>query len=241
MKQLIPVVLCAAVLASVPVEAQDAASDEWQFHIAPLYLWAVSQDGTMAVRGVESDFTLDFDDAFDNLEMVFTVHFEARKGRWAMLADVSYLELSGSQPLPVGQQSANVDLVNLILEGAGGYQFADAWWAIVGVRYFSLDPEITFPVRPAIDENESWTDVFAGVMWRPSLGERWTFSGRFDIGAGDSDLVWNATALFDFKANSWLALFFGYRHMDYDYKDDSNGFAYDVSMTGPVAGLRFYW
>ena len=64
------------VAAATPAQAQDQ-SDEWQFQIAPLYLWAISLDGTMDIRGrIEQDFTVDFKDAFDNLEGAFTVHFE---------------------------------------------------------------------------------------------------------------------------------------------------------------------
>jgi hypothetical protein len=232
--------LVIALLASAPM-ASASESDEWQFNIAPLYLWAVSLDGTMTVRDVEGDFTLDFQDAFSNIEMVFTVHFEAQKGNWAILADVSYLDLAGSQDHLLPNQTIDVELKNMILEGAGGYQFQPNWWALFGVRHYTLDPQITFPIRPTIDEKESWTDVFVGAMWRPRLGERWTFSGRFDLGTGDSDLVWNAAALVDYRIGKWAAVFVGYRHLDYDYKNSPEGFGYDVSSSGPLAALRFFW
>ena len=35
---------------AVPADAQ-GQSDEWEFQIAPLYLWAVSVDGTMTLKG----------------------------------------------------------------------------------------------------------------------------------------------------------------------------------------------
>ena len=230
-----------AVAAAAPVSAQDQ-SDKWQFQIAPLYLWAVNVDGTMTVRDIlDNDFSVDFNDAISNLETAFTVHFEARKGRWGLLADASYLKFSGTQDIDTPGQTAEIEVENLLLEGAAGYEFSDQWWVIAGVRYFELDPDITFAIRPPIEPSESWTDFFAGVIWRPQLGKRWKFSGRFDIGAGGSDLVWNASALVDYRLGKWAAVFFGYRHLDYDYKNQNTGIKYDVSMSGPMAAFRFFW
>ena len=232
-----------AVASAAPADAQ-SQSDEWQFQLSPLYLWAVNVDGTMTVRDrLDQDFEVDFKDAFSNLETAFTVHFEARKGRWGLLADASYLNLAGSQDIDTPGEVADIEIENLILEGAAGYEFSDRWWVIAGVRYFKLDSDIgfQFDIAPEIEVSESWTDLFAGVMWRPQLGERWTFSGRFDIGAGGSDLVWNAAALIDYRLGKWAAILAGYRHLDYDYKNNNPGIKYDMSMSGPVVALRFFW
>lgn len=239
-------VLLLAILVAVGVaasaDAQDQ-SDKWQFQIAPLYLWAADINGTMTVRDVlDNDFAVDFEDAISNLEMGFTVHFEARKGRWGLLADAFYLNMAGSQDIetPLGR-TVDVDVENLILEGAGGYEFSDQWWVIVGVRYFKLDADLTFEILPSIEPSESWGDLFAGVIWRPELGKRWMFSGRFDVGAGGSDLVLNASAIIDYQLGKWAAVLAGYRYLDIDYKNQDTGVKYDMSMSGPVVALRFFW
>jgi len=242
MKRLITCLACIALFGSAQIEAQESSSDEWQFQIAPLYLWAASIGGTMDLRGgPEGEIQVDFKDAFDNLQTAFTIHFEARKGHWGILADASYLNFSGSQEIGAPGENADIKVKNILLEAAGGYEFSNQWWVIVGVRHFKLDPRVTFQVLPEIDPSESWTDLFAGLMWRPKLGNRWTFSGRLDVGAGGSDLVWNAAAVLDYRLGSWAAVFFGYRHMDYDYKNKNTGIAYDVSMSGPLAAFRFFW
>jgi hypothetical protein len=236
-------VMLLAVAVSGPADAQ-SQSDEWQFQISPLYLWAISIDGTMDIRGrIEQDFRVDFSDAFDNLNGAFTVHFEAGKGRWGLMADMTYLSLAGSQDIPTPGGSADIDVKTLILEGGGGYSFANNWWVIAGVRYFKLDTDIGFQadIAPEIEVGESWTDLYAGIMWRPKLGERWSFSGRFDIGAGGADLVWNAHAIIDFQIGKWAAILFGYRHLDYDYTNQNAGIVYDASMSGPLFAFRFFW
>jgi hypothetical protein len=243
MKKLCFVVLAMLLVGTASVADAQSGSDEWQFNLAPLYLWAASIDGTMTIReGVDNDFGVDFADAFDNLEMGFTVHFEARKGRWELLADVFYLNVADSQDIdtPIGR-TVDVEFESLILEGGAGYEFADTWWVIAGVRYFKLDSAITFEILPSIEPSESWGDLYAGVMWRPRLGNRWHFSGRFDVGAGGSDLVWNASAIIDYRLGKWAAILAGYRHLDIDYKNNDTGIAYDMSMSGPLVALRFFW
>jgi len=242
MNRLIPILFCTTMLAAVPARCQSGDGDAWQFQIAPLYLWAMNLDGTMQLgEGPEGSFQVDFNDAFDNLQTAFTVHFEASKGRWGLLSDASYLNLKGDQEIPTPGGAAEIRIKNLILEAAGGYRVANRFWVIAGLRYFKLDPTISFNIAPGLDPSTSWTDAFAGIMWRPRLGERWTLATRFDIGAGGSDLVWNAVAIVDFQIGSWAAVFAGYRHMDYDYSSSSTILTYDVAMSGPVAAFRFFW
>jgi hypothetical protein len=228
------------VLGATSVGAQ--GSDDWEFHIAPLYLWAVDLGGTMTVKGVEQPFEVKFADAFENLEATFTIHFEAWKGDWGLLADLSWLDLGGDLTLP-GPLGATVriDFEQILAELAVGYRFAPDFAVIVGARYASLDPTISLPLEIVLDPSPSWTDAIAGVLWRPSLSERWTFVGRFDIGAGSSDLVWNAAGYVDYRLGRFVALFFGYRHLDYDYKDEGAEFAYDASQSGPFGAFRFFW
>jgi hypothetical protein len=191
--------------------------------------------------GPTGEFEVDFKDAFGNLETAFTVHFEASKGRWGLLADVMYLNLKGEQTIPTPAETAEIRVKNLILEGAGGYQIADRFWIIAGLRYFKIDPTVSFQFASDIDPSTSWTDGFAGIMWRPQLGNRWTLSTRFDIGTGGSDFVWNAQAVIDYRLGSWAAVFAGYRYMDYDYSASENVLKCDVAMNGPVAAFRFFW
>jgi len=232
-----------AVGAAVPAAAQ-SNSDEWHFQIAPLYLWATNVDGIMTFRDrLQQDTAVDFSDAFDNLETAFTVHFEAGKGRWGLMADAMYLGLAGAQEIPTPGGKADLEVENLLLEGAAGYSFADSWYVIAGVRYFSFDSDIGFQldIAPEIEVEESWTDLFVGLLWRPKLGERWTFFGRIDIGAGGSDLVWNAAAAIDYRLGKWAAIFAGYRHLDYDYKSNNAAVEVDMSLSGPMVAFRFFW
>ena len=58
----------------------------------------------------------------------------------------------------------------------------------------------------------------------------------FDIGAGDSDLTWNAFAGLAREYN-WGDLLIAYRHLEYDQGSDS--LMQDFSFSGPLIGARF--
>ena len=59
----------------VPSIAWSQEESNWEFNLAPLYLWAISIDGDMGIRGRTSSASVDFSDIWDNLEGVFTVRF----------------------------------------------------------------------------------------------------------------------------------------------------------------------
>ena len=85
--------------------APDRNSDEWQFTLAPLFLWGMNIDGSSQVGPVEAPLDLSFtDDIFENLSAVFTVHFEAYKNDLTLFAEYQYtasmmLELKIRKPV----------------------------------------------------------------------------------------------------------------------------------------------
>ena len=89
------------VVTSVSVtKAASEAEDNWQFNLAPFYLWGINIDGDLSVgsdkipSGSELSKPIDvtFEDVFDAIEGVFIVHFEAmHKSNWGILVDVDYL------------------------------------------------------------------------------------------------------------------------------------------------------
>ena len=52
---------------------------EWEFMVTPMFLCGMSIDGDSAIDGNALPLDLDFtDDIMENLDAVFTFHFEAR-------------------------------------------------------------------------------------------------------------------------------------------------------------------
>ncbi len=86
--------ICMAVIvlysATQALAARDRQSDEWQFTLAPIFLWGMNIDGTSAIGPITAPLDIGFkDDVLENLGAVFTVHFEAKKRIWDCLQNIN--------------------------------------------------------------------------------------------------------------------------------------------------------
>lgn len=237
-----------SVTATGAFAAPERNSDEWQFTLAPMFLWGMNIDGTAGVGPIDAPLELDFtDDVLENLAAIFTFHFEAKKKDLTLFAEYQYGEMDPTASVPDGP-TVNIDFIVQLAEFGAGYRVAT--WGntevepILGVRWTSQDLETSFQTGAEfIDSGDDWFDVFAGVRLFTHFSENWTLISRGDIGTGGSDFVWNVSFIVDYRFNNWGSVFAGYRWMDYDYESGSgkDRYAYDALQQGPLAGISFYW
>jgi hypothetical protein len=72
-----------------------AQTDNWEINIAPLYLWAATNSGHVAINGTANvPVYMDFSDAASKLTGAFSFYGEARKGRWGVIGNVDFIRLS---------------------------------------------------------------------------------------------------------------------------------------------------
>jgi len=104
--------LAALLVTSNLLSAQlNAAEGDWEFMIAPLFLWGVSMDGDASVDGNVVPLALDFkDDVIDNMDAVFTVHFEARKDDLLLFAEYQYVSFDPTTDASIGPVNINADI-----------------------------------------------------------------------------------------------------------------------------------
>jgi hypothetical protein len=241
------IILMLVVLGITTQADAQSGSDEWEFQIAPLYLWAINLDGTITVRGVGAPLSIPFEDAFNNLDAIFTLHFEAWNNKWGFISDLSYVDLTDDVTGPLELASANVDLKDWIVEASAGYRFHPSAYLILGVRYYkvrtTITPEGPIGLLPVVEAEEGWLDPIVGFGWRPKLSKRFTLNFRGDVGGFGlaSDLVWHAFGSIDLRVSRHVALGAGYRILDYDYEKEREQFAFKVEHAGPLAYLRFFW
>jgi len=239
-----------------PTAAQVEGTDtdnRWQF-TAQLYLWGASIGGeTRSGTGI----SVELEDLLNNLEMVFMGSFEARKGKWSLLTDVIYLDLSGSETLtvsiPIGPgipvtTSGRLDLTSWVVHLAGGYNLLTSGKSVLdliaGARYLDLDADVFLGLEglgPAQSINfsvsESIWDGIVGVKGRVALGERWFLPYYLDIGAGDSDFSWQAAAGVSFQAARWADIGLVYRYLAWEF--ESGSLINDFDISGPAFGASF--
>lgn len=83
-------------------------ASEWEFRVEP-YGWLTGLDGKTGVGPLVTELSPSFTDILEYLDMAAALQFEARHGRWGVIADGFYADLGGSGDTP-GRIYENVDL-----------------------------------------------------------------------------------------------------------------------------------
>ncbi len=136
---------------------------------------------------------------------------------------------------PIGAESARTFSLDLL----GGARYADL--------EVELDIEGPLGFDPSTGGSKDWIDPIVGGIIHVDLTEKIAFRVRGDIGGfgiGDSsDFAWNVLAGFGYSLSERTTLRFGYRILDVDYDDGSGSdlFEYDISMSGPIAGVSIHF
>ena len=250
MKKLATLTLLLALwIASPPARADEPpadAQDAWHFRLTP-YVWMAGLNGTVGVLSGLPTVEVDagFRDILENLDLTVMAQAEARYGRLGYLADVIYLELTdkentsgpffGGAKLRAETVVMTFDMFYRVLERDRGFLDLAA-----GVRIWDIDT--TLKLQPGLlagrklEEQESWGDPVIGARGSVGLSRSFSFSGAADIGGFQtaSALTWQVLGTIDYHPRDWLAI-----HLAVDY--DRGGFAWNVSMSGPILGasLRF--
>jgi len=258
------VVLIAAFNALTVAAEERKAASGWEFTVAP-YLWAISMDGNVTVRGLETEVDASFNDILDELNFAVMLAYEARKGLWGLWGNTIYSNLGNSDvkgPAGLGEIDPTV---TAFWQELGGFYRLGTWDladssdkktpsvtvdAFLGARYTYLDTEIDFEgvfsgFVNNIDEDKSWFEPLLGIRTIWDLNERWVLTMAGDIGgvAFGSDFAWSASGLFGYQFSLFgqdnARVFAGYRALSQDYTDGSgnNKFEWDVTLHGPILGL----
>lgn len=238
---------------AMPAGAQGGAAD-WQYELTP-YLWGSAMKGDVRTPAVPSTkVDMSFSDILDIMDFGAMGAFEARKGRWGLLFDGMYFEVSDgatvSRTGPLGNTltaSANLQVEQTLLAAALAYRVAEGRTpldVIGGMRYSKIDVEVRadftllgLAATRTRQGDEDWIDPYVGMRIQHPLSGRWTFTGYADVGGFGvgSDSTWQVQAGLEYRMSDMLAAKFGYRVMETDYDED--GFVYDMKNDGLYLGL----
>jgi hypothetical protein len=254
-----------AALAPTLAVGQDA--DDWQF-AATVYGWLPDIGGHTRFPGDGNSIDIDVGTILDHLEMTAQGSFEVRKGKWGAYTDLVYLDVGeaasqtrnleiGGQPLPAAVTAGvDFDLKSVFWTFGGTYRLVDNDHAtfdlLLGTRLASSDqtlewefsgnfgpiapPPLSGTRRASVDQ---W-DGIVGARGRLTFGndDKWVVPYHIDVGAGDSDLTWQAMVGLAY-AFGWGDLGVAWRYLDYDMGPD--GPIADLNFNGPALGASFRW
>lgn len=221
---------------------------DWEFNLAPFYLWVVTLEGDVVMGPAGGNVSLDFEQIFDNLEAAFIVHFETTyKDKFGFLFDTNYIDIGSSTSLPT--TDLDIDLQTTLAELVPYYRLNNGDHKVdflAGILYSKVSTDVGFSNLPQnFDMTEDWVDPYIGIRWGWKFADGWGLSVKGAIGGFgvSSDLIWEGAGLITWQPWKYANFLLGYRAVGIDYTTGSGAtlFEYDVTMSGPILGINFTW
>lgn len=241
---------------SEPLPALNTQSHNSWKHQLTLYGWVAIPDATITYRLPNSNEEATSEIA-DKIDMVFMGTYRGQLDKYSVILDLIYLGMSSDQEISLFASNPNIPTLNLQAE-----ESLDAWMtaayagyniinddsirldAIGGFRYVSIGLDATIGADvPLVGYRnlelsgsvDLW-DAVIGVDGLYTINSEWYIPYHFDIGAGDSDMTWRASAGLGYHFD-WGDLLLSYRHIEYDLADSK--IIQDIQFAGPLLGVNF--
>lgn len=236
-------VAAALVMAAGPALAEGSG---WSFKITPYLFTPKTEIGVMTPRGPVTG-ELKFSDALSNLDFAFMGTVEANKGKWSIVNDLMYTDLSAGQAFEPGGLFSGVNVGSKIaaVSSVATYRLVDTGHSSfelgAGVRawWFESTNELlagTLPAESSITK-DNWVDPILVLRGSVDLSDKMFASlyldgGGFGVG---SDQTYQAIVGLGYKLNEKWTLVGGLRYIDFNRED------IDFTQTGLSIGasIRF--
>ena len=244
---------------------------QWHFAVTP-YAWLplnIKSDLRFNVPpelGGSPEVEVNSSSILSDLRFAASLAGEARKGDWALVTDLLYVNLGnlgsrvrnvsgplGMVSIPINS-NVDTDLKQLLLQGVASYTtFRDDKAALdvfAGVRYGSIKTSLSWNLSGPIgllgqsgsrSDKVDLTDGIIGVRGQVTLGEerRWIVPYYVDGGAGNnSNKTFQAYAGAGYRYG-WGDLVLVYRYLYYD--TGGNRAVENLHMGGPTIAATFRW
>jgi opacity protein-like surface antigen len=223
------------------------AQSDWQF-AGSFYAWISDLEGDIRASGPVEPVQVDLSHSkvLEHLKFAGFGLFEAHKGHFVAMTDLTYAHLAASSGIEV----RDVDLLEADLDASaftatvlGGYRVAEGSVnadLLAGARLVNSDTDLVLsgPQRTVEgDVTETWIDPILATHIGIPVSSKTTMTFYGDMGGGSSDFTWQAIIGLQYRLSSHWQLTAGWRHFAVDY--DKGDFLYDVKQSGPVLGARF--
>lgn len=170
---------------------------------------------------------------------------EVRKGKWGVIAEFNYLDLSNDASYAGGLFNAENELEGVMGGAALAYRFFNddrfSVDAFGGFRIWSLEATIDFDRLPTVSRTKTWVDPLFGLRSHFDLTESFFVDGLADVGGFGvgSKLQWEVLGRAGYRFNETFSLAVGYRHLSVDF--DRDAVDINASLTGPFLALDLTW
>jgi hypothetical protein len=238
-------IACLAATLAGPAAAQ---GNGWSFELSP-YAWTPGVTTSVGTRFGTLEADASISDVLSSLDFAAMGVFEARKGRWGLIADLLYTDLTERRDTPFGVlfSRARVETELTLASGYVAYRLHEdarvAVDAMAGLRAVSADIDVTLspgalPARQ-FGASESWVDPLVGGRVRVAITDRWFATAFADVGGtgGDTDLTWQLVATVGYQVNDRWSVRGGWRELSIEKR--MGGRDVEIDLGGPLLGLTF--
>jgi hypothetical protein len=235
----------AAARADLPAEPEP----EWEVGLTA-YIWASGMNGDIGVKGVQPvNVDMSFGDIFDHLKFAGMASIQARHDRFVIAGDIQYVSLGASKDLKIRDVSfveGDLDTSTFVASALAGYRLTGRSRTtldlMAGGRINSVSTSIRLsgPLRTATaHDTKTWIDPIIGAHASVPLSSQTSLAAYGDVGGFgvSSDLTWQLLGVVQYDFNDRWRASVGWRHYAVDYHKDA--FLYDVSLSGPIIGIRY--
>jgi hypothetical protein len=205
-------------------------------------------------------------DYLENLKFAIMLTGDVRKGNWSAFTDIIYIDMGNEDTRvrtltgPRGREWAEHAISASTSMSAAVWTLAGAYTAyrdpavnldlFLGFRYLGLDTDLQWQVADdtlrerlhlnrygSFSDNRDYWDGIVGVKGMVHFGKTdWFMPYYLDIGAGDSDLTWQALLGLGYHFN-WGDVSLSIRSLSYQFNEGNT----DLRLTGPALGFSFRW
>lgn len=224
------------------------AGDDWSFVVTP-YLWLPSLTNTLHTRFGSVTSEASGSDTLSNLDFAFMAALEAQRGKFSLVGDLLYVDLSTDTGTPLGRlfSSVNTDLKTTAFSGYGFYRVVETPHVGLdlggGFRAYSLNLDATLePGRLEsvdYDLSETWVDPLLAARVVGQFDEHWSANAAIDVGGfdGQNDSTWQALASVNYAINDRWTIRGGWRYLDIQKEID--GLDIESELNGPIIGVGY--
>lgn len=238
---------CSAAALSLLAGQAAAQSGDWSYS-ATFYLFGAETKTSVGTAFGTVDTKLSFSDALDNIDLALMGAFEARNGRWSLLADYMLTDLSipGGPVLGGAFSGSDFDARTQIFSGYAMYTVYEESAASIdlagGFRWFSTDNTLElFPGAlqgRRVSVGDDWVDPVIGARVRFPIADRWSGTILADYGGFSSDSeTWQALGTVNYEINQNWVIRGGWRYITFDHDISGRGFRF--TQSGPILGATY--
>lgn len=226
--------------------AATAQDGGWTYR-ASLYGWLPAMSTSLDTRFGTLEGEMSSNDVLSALDMALMANFSAQHGKWGVVGDLVYTDLSQSIDTPLPQFSkATVGVSLTAFSGYVLYRLSSdnslQFDIGAGLRHFNMaiDAGLSAGLTPAVSVglDGNWTDPLIAARLTVPFDDKWFLSGFADFGGtGAKDQSYQIYTGIGYNFDPNWSMQMGYRYMDIGNSLDGRNV--NVGLGGVLLGVTY--